>query len=95
MTAELFRLVPAALGFKDFYDDWPNKVARKAGERAWDKAIRIASPETIIAGRDRYIRNKPDYQAWMHPATFLNGERWTDKWEDESAPRYEPRGLDS
>lgn len=69
---------------EDFWPGWPNKVAKKDARRAWDKAIAAGvDPQVIIEGRDRYKRGKPDWKAWMHPATFINGERYEDEYEEQ------------
>ncbi|MEM1040877.1 MAG: DUF1376 domain-containing protein [Pseudomonadota bacterium] len=66
--------------FNRFWDDWPNKVGRKAAVDAFGKAIkRGASAENIIAGVGRYKRDKPPDRQWLNPATFLNQERWNDE----------------
>ena len=67
--------------FELFWECYPRKTAKKAARKAWPKALRAAPLERIMAGLNRYIRCKPDYQDWMHPATFLNGERWEDEYE--------------
>lgn len=68
--------------FEDiFWPNWPNKKAKAAARKAFVKARKIASLETIMAGVQEYVAKKEDYRAWMHPATFLNGERWDDEYE--------------
>lgn len=53
-----------------------------AAMKAFAKALKVASADDISAGVDRYIRNKPEWQAFCHPETFLNQGRWMDEYED-------------
>lgn len=68
--------------FGEFWKAFPRRVGKLAALKAWDKALRISEPEEIIAGIQPYIRNKPDYADFCHPATFLNQGRWLDEYED-------------
>jgi hypothetical protein len=65
---------------KQFWDIWPNKVAKP---KALMKLERIrkrgVSWGTLMDGVRRYIRTKPPDRSWMNPETFLNGERWNDQ----------------
>jgi ABC-type nitrate/sulfonate/bicarbonate transport system substrate-binding protein len=65
---------------KQFWDIWPNKVAK---QKALMKLERIrkrgVSWGTLMDGVRRYIRTKPPDRSWMNPETFLNGERWNDQ----------------
>lgn len=77
----LFAMPPQPkTAFDDFWAVYPRKVAKGDARRAWQKAIRVASPEEIIAGAMRYAR-KAEPPFICHPATWLNAERWAD--EDE------------
>lgn len=65
--------------FEDFWKTYPRKAAKGAARRAWAKAVRIASPDEIIAGATRYADDPHrDESFTAHPATWLNGERWLD-----------------
>jgi uncharacterized protein YdaU (DUF1376 family) len=66
--------------FEDFYTAYPRHIAKQDARRAWDKAVAKVSAETIIAAVR--ARNWPaDKQFIPHPASWLNGERWTDERE--------------
>lgn len=75
--------------FTAFWSVYPRKTAKGHARRAWVKATRTTDPREIIAGAVRY-RDDPNrtdsYTA--HPATWLNGERWT----DDPLPGRESRG---
>lgn len=71
--------------FNAFWEVFPRRVAKLAAQRAWLKAVKLASPDEIIAGVERYKRHKPDYADWCHPATFLSSGRWMDEYNDHVA----------
>lgn len=83
-TGELV-LAPAPPSVKpefdaEFWPAWPNKVAKQAALKAWPLARRKTDLDTIIRAVNRYraeLEADPTRPA-MHPATFLNGERWND-----------------
>lgn len=65
--------------FEEFWKTYPRKAAKGAARRAWAKAVRIATPDDIIAGAARYAEDPHrDESFTAHPATWLNGERWLD-----------------
>lgn len=66
--------------FARFWRAWPNKVGKPAAERAFKKVA--GEIEDILAGIDRYVRDKPADRPWLNPATFINQRRW----EDQPAP---------
>jgi hypothetical protein len=76
-----------AEGFERFYQVFPRKAGRGAARKAWEKAIKAADPEAIIAGAERYAveRAGQEPRFTAHPSTWLNAERWT----DEPAPNGE------
>ncbi len=89
MTDTVVQLKQPADDFESvFWPECPRRVGKKDARKAWLKARRIASLEIIMDGLTAYKRGKPDYADWMHPATFLNGERWTDEYET-TANRYD------
>ncbi len=66
--------------FAEFWMVYPHKVARFKARVAFDKARKAgATVEEIVTGAQRYVATKPDWQAWAHPATWLNQGRWTDQ----------------
>ena len=74
--------------FDQFWAIWPNKKGKKDARKAWAQAMRAGhSPAEIIGGVEPYKRNKPDWQAWLHPATYIRGERWEDEYENPNAER--------
>lgn len=66
-------------GFQRFYQVYPRHVAKGAALRAWAKAVKVAAPDIIIAGAERYRDDPNREDAYTaHPATWLNGGRWDD-----------------
>ncbi len=72
--------------FDNFWWAYPRKVGRKPAKAVWDKlTLYGVKPEAIMAGLRRYMADKPDWQAWCHPVTFLRQERFSD-YEPVEAP---------
>ena len=69
---------------KEFWPNVPNKVGKGKARDAYIKARKIAKKEKILAGLPNYVAyakkrsSQPDYRP-LHPATWLNQERWTDE----------------
>lgn len=66
--------------FEAFWGVYPRKIGKGAARVAFEKAIKKASPITILAMAGAYANKPdlPDLQFIPHPATWLNQERWTD-----------------
>jgi hypothetical protein len=81
MNANLFGRVPQknATEFDKWWEHYPHKVAKGAARRAFRQALRSASLDELVAGVERYRRNKPKDIAYCNPATWLNDERWLDR----------------
>lgn len=62
----------------EFWRIYPHKVGKPEAMARFRVARRSASLATIMAGLDRYIRNKPPDRQWLNPASFLRDERWED-----------------
>jgi uncharacterized protein YdaU (DUF1376 family) len=78
-------------GFEEWWKGYPQKVGKGAAERAWSRALALASREELIAGVARYLAApKPPDREWCHPATWLNQKRWLD--EPASATGDLPNG---
>jgi hypothetical protein len=63
----------------EFWKIYPLKVGKGAALKAFEKAVKRATPEEIIAGAQRYAKDPnrdPGYTA--HAATWLNADRWGD-----------------
>lgn len=56
-----------------------NKVGKGAARGKYAIARRNASAETLLDAWARYERTKPPDRQWVHPATWLQQERWLDE----------------
>ena len=77
--------------FANFWAAYPRKVGKAEAIEAYAKALKgqlrrqlacglgKATHEEIMAGLDRYKRDKPDYADWKHGSTFLNKVSWIDE----------------
>ncbi len=74
--------------FEIWYEGWPHKVGRAVAVKAFRTARKKTDLETLIAGRDRYIGQKPPDRPWCNPATWFNQERWL----DQEAPAPQAQG---
>ena len=82
--------------FEDFYESYPLKRGRGDAEKAWKAAIKIASPDKIMAGLVRYKLNKEDFRQWKQPGPWLRAKMWADEYEEdnqEKKPLLSTQGL--
>lgn len=65
--------------FEIFWNVYPRKVAKKAAEAAFAKAIKHTPFALILSGAGRYAKDPNRVEAYTaHPATWLNAHRWLD-----------------
>lgn len=65
--------------FLRFWELYPRKTAKAKAVESWDKALRFAKPEEILAGAERYANDPNRVDAFTaYPATWLNQHRWND-----------------
>ena len=83
-------------GFDDFWAVVPRKVGKQAARRAWEKAVKLESPQVIVQKMREY-RDDPNRveEYTKHPSTWLNAGCWDD---DPLPPRNrgknQPNDLD-
>lgn len=66
--------------FDQFWKTYPRRTAKGSALKAWEKAVKIAKPEDIIAGAEKYAKDPSrDPKFTAHPATWLNAQRWLDE----------------
>ena len=70
--------------FDTFWEIWPRRVGKGAAKKAFDRAIKRASVETIFAGARRmaslWATMPPnDRQFVPYPERWLNADRWADE----------------
>lgn len=73
--------------FETFWRAYPRRIGKGAARKAFDKAIHLADLPTMLRAIEAYKRFKPSWQDFCHPSTWLNGERWSDEWDQPSKPR--------
>jgi biotin operon repressor len=65
--------------FDLFWNVYPRKVAKKAAEVAFAKAIKHTPFALILSGAGRYANDPNRVETYTaHPATWLNAHRWLD-----------------
>lgn len=68
------------VSFDDFWKAYPRKVGKLSAEKAFKKArSNGAKVPDIMDGLRLYLKTKPAYADWCHPATWLNQGRWMDE----------------
>ena len=73
--------------FDQFWAAYPRHVGKLAAMKAYAKALRLASPEQILAGVEVYKRIKPPYADWAHASSWLNAGRWMDEPDQQPVAR--------
>lgn len=74
--------------FAKFYEIFPRHVGRKPAFEAWKKVLKAGKKTAaeLIEAADAYAEyraGKPK-QYTLHPATWLNQERWADEYEEDN-----------
>lgn len=76
--------------FESFWKSYPRRVAKGAARKAFDKAIKKTTLESMLKAITEYVAKKPEKIDFKHPATWLNGECWDDEWEPVQARVQRP-----
>ena len=81
--------------FQEFWQVYPRKVAKRAAEKAYEKALRSAHHDDIMFGLSQQLPalEAKEKQYIPHAATWLNGERWLD--EPEQITNADDRHADA
>jgi hypothetical protein len=67
------------MSFDAFWSLYPRKVGKKPAREVWERLVRRGvDSDAIMAGLRQYLADKPEWQHWCHPVTFLRQERWND-----------------
>jgi hypothetical protein len=64
--------------FAEFWKLYPRRIGKGAAEKSWQKAVKVAPVDVILAGARNYVW-PTDPQFIPHPATWLNQHRWNDE----------------
>lgn len=67
--------------FEDWWKHYPRKVAKGDARKAYQKALKKVSHETLVLAAKAFSASVADTDPRFicHPATWLNGERWSDE----------------
>ena len=65
--------------FTTFWARFPRKVGKLAAKKAYLKARKTETAETLLGGIGRYLAAKADYADICHPSTFLTQGRYLDE----------------
>lgn len=70
----------AQIGFDDFWAIVPRKVGKGQARKAYAASLKKTDAATIFQAMKAYAETRigQDETYTAHPATWLNGERWTD-----------------
>ena len=88
---------PEPSPFERWYAHYPRKVARGAAEKAFPKALKLATLEELIAGAQRYAKQVAgkEVKYICHPSTWLRAQRWLDEAEAAQGLKEYSAALDS
>ena len=76
--------------FSTFWLMYPRKVGKLAAQKAFEKALKSATPQEIFEGVIRYQRTcGTDPKFITHPSTWLNQGRWMDVAQSNPKPLLE------
>lgn len=69
--------------FDDFWAAYPRRTHKAEARKAWSKALKEATADTIVEAAGKYAehckRQGTAAQYIAHPASWLNGLRWEDE----------------
>lgn len=69
--------------FDEFWKAYPRKKDKGHARKAWDKAVKTTDPAVIVAAAVQFRQwceqDSTEPEFIPYPATWINGERWTDE----------------
>src|SRR5262245_4933473 len=76
------------MSFEDFWSTFPRRVAKIKARTAYDKALKLTTPEKILEAAKKYAAERigKDAAFTKHPTTWLNGGCWDDY--EDTAPLH-------
>ena len=71
----------ASTDFDTFWAEYPRKVGKIAGKKAFDKAIKLTTLEQLLQGVELLKRETAgkELEFIPHPASWLTAGRWDDE----------------
>lgn len=67
--------------FDIFWRSYPNRKGKADARKAFEKAIKQATLDSMLKAITAYVANKPEWQGYKHPGTWLRSGSWDDEWE--------------
>lgn len=98
MTSDLFPATCACPdAFEDFWQRYPRKVGKGQARKAYAKALKLDTHDSIMFGLSQQIpaMEATDKQFIPHASTWLNGERWNDEPEEPASPNADNPRADA
>lgn len=81
------RKIDVDRAFAEFWARYPRKRSRLDARKAYGQAIKLVSPDQILAGVERLRRNLPSETRFIpYPATWLRAGGWLDEDEGPASP---------
>lgn len=76
--------------FEAFWQSYPNKKGKGQAAKAFRSAIARSDRESFLAGYKAFLRISAgkDKKYIPHPATWLNGDRWLDEYEEPTTQNF-------
>ena len=71
--------------FETFWKAYPRRIGKGHARKAFERAIKLTTLETMLEAITAYITHKPPRIDYKHPTTWLNGECWADEWQSVPA----------
>jgi hypothetical protein len=74
--------------FESFWDAYPRKVAKGSAKKVWNRLAKqgtLPPVAELITAAKAYGESVSEKRFVAYPATWLNGERWSDNLETKSA----------
>lgn len=87
---------PYTGSFVPFWEAYPEKKGKRAAFKAYQRALKRATHDEIMAGLERYKRSKPPDRGWKFAEGWLNADRWTDEYtasDDRPRGGHQPSAL--
>jgi len=73
--------------FETFWRAYPRRIGKGGARKKFEAAIRKTDLATMLAAIRVYMRCKPSWMDFKHPATWLHNECWHDEWDTPSPAR--------
>ncbi|WP_432344745.1 hypothetical protein WMC41_16065 [Shinella yambaruensis] len=76
--------------FEEFWKIYPKKASKPAGQKSYDRAVKRASEETILAGVKVYAAQRAgqDPKYTKNASTWLNNDCWTETMAGSAQPDW-------